>query len=74
MENIETTRLGKKFDVILSTWMGYMYLKNVPKAIENISHHLKDEGVFLLLCGYYGDEFTKIVRMLIGEKAKKHYS
>lgn len=70
VENIETTRLGEKFDAILSTWMGYMYLKSVPKAIENISQHLKDDGVFLLLCGYYGDEFHKIVRMLIGEKAK----
>lgn len=68
--NIETTKLGWKFDVILSTWMGYMYLENVPKAIENIANHLKDDGVFLLLSGYPEDEFTKIVRMLIGRKAK----
>jgi len=70
VENIDTTKLGKKFDVILSTWMGYMYLNDVPKAIENISNHLKDSGVFLLLGGYYEDEFSKILRMLIGEKAK----
>jgi len=68
--NIETVRLGRKFDVILSTWMGYMYLNDVPEAIRNISGHLEDDGVFLLLCGYYEDEFTKIVRMLIGRKAK----
>lgn len=70
VENVETTKLGKKFDVILSTWMGYMYLNDVRKAIGNISNHLKDSGVFLLLCGYYEDEFTKILSMLIGEKAK----
>ncbi len=56
--------------MILSTWMGYMYLNDMPKAIRNISGHLEDYGVFLLLCGYYEDEFTEIVRMLIGRKAK----
>lgn len=70
VENIETTKLGKKFDVILSTWLGYMYLNDVPKAIRNISDHLTDDGVFLLLSGYPKDEFTEIVRILIGEKAK----
>ncbi|UCC27802.1 MAG: class I SAM-dependent methyltransferase [Candidatus Bathyarchaeota archaeon] len=69
--NIESVRLGSKFDVILSTWMGYMYLNDMPKAIQNISNHLEDDGVFLLLCGYYDDEYTKIVRMLIGGKAKR---
>jgi len=68
--NIESVRLGRRFDVILSTWMGYMYLNDVPKAISNISGHLEEDGVFLLLCGYYEDEFTKMVRMLIGGKAK----
>ncbi len=47
-----------------------MYLNDVPKAIRNVSNHLIDYGVFLLLCGYYEDEHTKIVRMLIGRKAK----
>ncbi len=70
VENIETTKLGKKFDVILSTWLGYMYLNDVPKALRNISDHLTDDGVFLLLSGYPKDEFTEIVRILIGEKAK----
>ena len=70
VENVETVRLGKKFDVILSTWMGYMYLNDVPKAVRNVSDHLKNDGIFLLLGGYPEDEFTKIVRMLIGRKAK----
>ena len=70
VENIETTKLGKKFDVILSTWLGYMYLNNIPKAIKNISYHLKDNGVFLLLSGYPKSEFGRIVYMLIGKTAK----
>ena len=41
VENIETTELGKRFDVVLSTWLGYMYVNDVPKAIENISNHLE---------------------------------
>jgi len=70
VENVETVRLGKKIDLILSTWIGFMYLNDVSKAIRNISNHLKDDGVFLLLSGYPEDEFTKIVRMLIGKVAK----
>ena len=70
VENIETTQLRKQFDVILSTWLGYMYVKNVPKAIQNISHHLKDNGVFLLIRGYPKDEFGRMIDMLTGKTTK----
>jgi len=71
VENIATTKLSKKFDVILSTWLGYMYISNVPEAVKNISNHLKDNGVFLLLSSYPKNEFNRIMNMLTGKTVKK---
>ncbi|MHA2140094.1 MAG: class I SAM-dependent methyltransferase [Candidatus Thorarchaeota archaeon] len=70
VENIETTQLGLTFDVILSTWMGYMYLDNIPKAIANISNHLKDDGVFLLCSGSPIDEYNQINNLLVEDNIK----
>jgi SAM-dependent methyltransferase len=74
VENIETVQLGRKFDVIFSTWLGYMYLDNVPKAVKNISDHLADDGVFLLLCGSVEDEFTKVMDLLLDGRNIKNIS
>ncbi len=68
--NIETTQLGQKFDVILSTWMGYVYLNDIPKVISNISSHLKDDGVFLLCSGSPIDEYNHIVDLLVEDNIK----
>lgn len=70
VENIETMQLGRKFDVILSTWMGYMYLNDVSKAISNIALHLKDDGVFLLCSGTPEDEYGQIVDLLVEKNIK----
>lgn len=70
VENIETMQLGRKFDVILSTWMGYMYLNDISKAISNIVSHLKDDGVFLLCSGASEDEYGQIVDLLVEENVK----
>ncbi|MHA2065223.1 MAG: class I SAM-dependent methyltransferase [Candidatus Thorarchaeota archaeon] len=70
VENIEDTRLGSTFDVILSTWMGYMYLNNILKAIANISNHLKDDGVFLLCSGSPEDEYNQINNLLVENNIK----
>jgi 2-polyprenyl-3-methyl-5-hydroxy-6-metoxy-1,4-benzoquinol methylase len=68
--DIETIQFGKQFDVVLSTWMGYMFLNDVPKAISNIASHLKDDGVFLLCGGSPVDEYNSIINMLVEENIK----
>jgi SAM-dependent methyltransferase len=70
VENIETTQLGRKFDVILSTWLGYMFLNDIPKAIANISYHLKEDGIFLLFSSSPEDEYNRIVDLLVEENIK----
>jgi SAM-dependent methyltransferase len=70
VENVETVQLGVTYDVILSTWMGYMYLNAISKAVSNIASHLKDDGVFLLCCGSPEDEYGQIVDLLVEENIK----
>ncbi|MHA2118261.1 MAG: class I SAM-dependent methyltransferase [Candidatus Thorarchaeota archaeon] len=70
VENIETTQLGRKFDVVLSTWLGYMFLNDIPKAIANISYHLEEDGIFLLCSSSPEDEYNQIVDMLVAENVK----
>ncbi|MGY5875114.1 MAG: methyltransferase domain-containing protein [Candidatus Thorarchaeota archaeon] len=70
VENIEDFNLGQTFDVILSIGVGYMYLKDVPSAIRCISHHLKDDGVFLAICSSPEDEYQRVVDLLVEENIR----
>ncbi|MHA1905955.1 MAG: class I SAM-dependent methyltransferase [Candidatus Thorarchaeota archaeon] len=70
VENLEDFNLGRKFDVILSVGVGYMYLKDFPAAIRNIHHHLKEDGVALLICSYPEDEYQRIVDLIVEENVK----
>ncbi len=70
VENMETFDLKRKFDLVLSVGVGYMYLRNLPNAIENISHHLNAEGFALLICSSPNDEYQRIVDLLVEENVK----
>jgi len=70
VENMEDFDLKRKFDLILSVGVGYMYLKDLPNAIRNISHHLDAEGVALLICGSPTSEYERVVDLLVEENIK----
>ncbi|MGY5871918.1 MAG: methyltransferase domain-containing protein [Candidatus Thorarchaeota archaeon] len=70
VENMENFDLERKFDLILSIGVGYMYLKYLPNAIKNISHHLEEEGILLLICSSPDDEYQKIVDLLVEENVR----
>ena len=68
--NIEDFDLERKFEIIISIGVGYMYLENIPNAIENISNHLDEEGVFLLICSSPETEYQRIVDLLVEENVR----
>jgi SAM-dependent methyltransferase len=70
VENMEDFDLKRKVDLILSMGVGYMYLRNLPGAIKNISHHLGDNGIFLAICSSPDDEYQKIVDLLVEESVR----
>ena len=70
VENMEDFDLERKFDLILSIGVGYMYLRDLPSAIKNISHHLEEEGVFLAICSSPDAEYQKIVDLLVEENVR----
>ncbi len=65
VENIEDFNLGREFDVVLSIGVGYMYLKDAHRAIENIANHLREDGIALLICSSPEDEYQQIVDLLV---------
>ncbi|MFX1578928.1 MAG: class I SAM-dependent methyltransferase, partial [Promethearchaeota archaeon] len=70
VENMENFDLKRRFDLILSVGVGYMYLRDLPSAIRNISHHLDAEGVALLICSSPNSEYERIVDLLVEEHVK----
>ena len=70
VENMENFDLKRKFDVILSVGVGYMYLQDLPNAIKNISNHLDHAGIFLAICSSPNDEYQKIVNLLVDENVR----
>lgn len=70
VENIENFDLERKFDLILSIGVGYMYLRNLPSAIKTISHHLEKEGIFLAICSSPEAEYQKVVCLLVEENVR----
>lgn len=70
VENMEDFDLKRKFDLILSVGVGYMYLKDLPSAIRNMSHHLDAEGVALLICSSPNSEYERVVDLLVEENIK----
>jgi SAM-dependent methyltransferase len=68
--DIENFDLGRKFEIILSIGVGYMYLKNTPNAIECILIHLEEEGIFLLICSSPETEYQRIVDLLVEENVR----
>jgi len=70
VEDIEDFDLGIKYDLILSIGVGYMYLRNLPNAIKNISQHLDDNGTALLICSSPNSEYQEIVASLVEENVR----
>ncbi len=70
VENMEDFDLKRKFDLILSVGVGYMYLRDLPNVIRNIAHHLDSEGVALLICSSPIDEYQRIVDLLVEENVR----
>jgi len=70
VENMEDFDLKRKFDLILSVGVGYMYLKDLPSAIRNISHHLDADGVALLFCSSPNSEYERVVDLIVEENIK----
>ncbi len=70
VENLESFDLRRRFDLIISVGVGYMYLRNLHGVIKNISHHLKTEGVALLICSIPNNEYQRIVDLLVKENVR----
>ena len=70
VEDIEDFDLERKFDLVLSVGVGYMYLRDLPSAIKNISRHQKEDGTALLICGSPEDEYQKVVDLLVEENVR----
>ncbi|MFW9768847.1 MAG: class I SAM-dependent methyltransferase [Candidatus Thorarchaeota archaeon] len=70
VEDLEDFDLGRKFDLILSIGVGYMYLRNLPNVVKNISQHLEDDGIALLICSSPNSEYERIVDLLVEEHVK----
>lgn len=70
VEDMEDFDLERRFDLILSVGVGYMYLRNLPNAIKNISNHLEDNGVALFICSLPNSEYQRIVDLLVEEHVK----
>ena len=47
-----------------------MYLRDLPNAIKNMSNHLDDEGIALLICSSPDDEYQGIVDLLVEENVR----
>jgi SAM-dependent methyltransferase len=70
VEDMEDFDLGRKFDLILSIGVGYMYLRDLPSAVKNISQHLDDDGIALLICSSPYSEYERVVDLLVEENIK----
>ncbi|MFW9788061.1 MAG: class I SAM-dependent methyltransferase [Candidatus Thorarchaeota archaeon] len=70
VEDIEDFDLGRKYDLILSIGVGYMYLRDLPNAIKNISRHLENDGIALLICSSPNSEYERIVELLVEKHVK----
>ena len=70
VEDMEDFHLGRKYDLILSIGVGYMYLGNLPNAVKNISQHLEEDGIALLICSSPNSEYQRIVDLLVEENVK----
>jgi SAM-dependent methyltransferase len=70
VEDMEDFDLGRKYDLILSIGVGYMYLRNLPSAVKNIAQHLHDNGIALLICGSPNTEYQRIVDLLVKENVR----
>ncbi|MFX1441406.1 MAG: class I SAM-dependent methyltransferase [Promethearchaeota archaeon] len=70
VEDMEDFDLGRKYDLILTIGVGYMYLGNLPNAVKNISKHLEDDGTALLICSSPTSEYQRIVDLLVEENVR----
>jgi len=70
VENMEDFDLKRKFDLILSIGVGYMYLRDIPNVIKNISEHLEEDGVAFLICSSPDDEYQRIVDLIVEENVR----
>ncbi len=70
VEDLEDFDIGRKYDLILSIGVGYMYLRNLPNAVKNISQHLDDDGIALLICSSPTSEYERVVDLLVEEHVK----
>jgi len=70
VEDLEDFDLGRKYDLILSVGVGYMYLRDLPNAVKNISQHLEDNGTALLICGSPDSEYQRIVDLLVEDNVR----
>jgi SAM-dependent methyltransferase len=70
VENMEDFDLKRKFDVILSVGVGYMYVRDLLSAVKNISQHLEDDGIALLICSSPDSEYERVIDLLVEENIK----
>jgi SAM-dependent methyltransferase len=70
VEDMEDFDLGRKYDLILSVGVGYMYLRDLPNAVKNISQHLEDDGISLLICSSPNSEYQRMVDLIVEENVK----
>lgn len=62
--NIEKYEDKEKYDVILFSWMGLHYQKNIDKIIHNTKKLIKKQGLILIIDAYYETEYIKILQLI----------
>ncbi len=69
--NIENYKEKEKYDVILFSWMGLHYQKNIDKIIKNTKKLIKKDGLIIILDAYYETEYMKILQLIREEDMSK---
>lgn len=70
VEDMENFDLRRRFDLILSVGVGYMYLKDLKSVIKNISNHLSTEGIAILICSIPNNEYQRVVDLIVEENIR----
>jgi SAM-dependent methyltransferase len=63
--DIDNFKSYEKFDVIIFSWIGLHYQKNIDQILENIKNNLLKKGsLVIILDAYYDTEYIRILQML----------
>ncbi|MDD3159984.1 MAG: class I SAM-dependent methyltransferase [Candidatus ainarchaeum sp.] len=63
------TKLNKKFDIIITSWIGFSHFKDKPEIIKNLHSCLNKNSTLLIIDAFEESEYVKILNLI---EEKKH--